>query len=167
MLNEEKSSDRCYAISRNKKFRKAAMEYYKQPSKPFEINSGQEPGDVSEKKVEDLNESFNINGLCCTLKQFKREVVFRLSDADLSQGLDYLYKKATKEIIKFDDKKDVEKIGVMKDDILYCRSRIMEGQSLKTVGALSESIDIETFTGINLCVPLISQHSPLHSLQRD
>ena len=49
------------------------------------------------------------------MKQFKTEVVFRLTDTDLSQGLDYLYRKATKEILKFD--KDVDKIGVLKDDI--------------------------------------------------
>ena len=57
--------------------------------------------------------------------------------------------------------KDVNKIGVMKDEILYCSTRILEGQELKTVGFLEESLDLETFTGIKFCVPLISKHSPL------
>ena len=32
---------------------------------------------------------------------------------------------------------------------------------MKTVGFLEESLDLETFTGIKFCVPLISKHSPL------
>ena len=132
------------------------MAYYKLPSKS-EISSTCES--ESERKSKNLDKIFRINGLCCTLKKLKTKVVFRLTDADLSRGLDYLYKKATKEILKFD--KDVDKIGVLKDDILYCRSRILEGQNLKAVGVLSESIDIESFTGIKFCVPLISKHSPL------
>ena len=99
----------------------------------------------------------NTNGK----KVKKTKTVVRLSDAELSAGLEYLYKKATQEILQFENMKDVNKIGVMKDEILYCSTRILEGQELKTVGFLEESLDLETFTGIKFCVPLISKHSPL------
>ena len=91
----------------------------------------------------------------------EKKITVKLTDEDLSSGLEYLYKKATQEIIHFEDKKDIERNGVMKDEILYCKSRILEGASLKAVGALSECIDLETFTGIKFKVPLISKHSPL------
>ena len=110
---------------------------------------------------------FNIDGVHCTLKKGKgkkirkKTVLIRLSDEDLSLGLEYLFKKATKEILEFENKKDIEKISVLKEEVLYCSSRILEGQDLRTVGCLSESLDLESFTGIKFCVPLISKHSPL------
>ena len=39
----------------------------------------------------------------------RRKLVLRLSDEDLSEGMEYLFKKATKEIIHFENKKDIEK----------------------------------------------------------
>ena len=107
---------------------------------------------------------FNIDGVHCTFKKRKgkkKTFLIRLSDEDLSLGLEYLFKKATKEILEFENKKDIEKISVLKDEVLYCNSRILEGQDLRTVGCLSESLDLESFTGIKFCVPLISKHSPL------
>ena len=49
----------------------------------------------------------------------------------------------------------------MKDDILFCSSRILEGQELQTIGFLKEALDLETFTGVKFCVPLVSKNSPL------
>ena len=51
----------------------------------------------------------------------------KLSDEDLSQALEYLFKKCTQEILKFENMKDVQKLGVMRDDILFCSYRILEG----------------------------------------
>ena len=119
---------------------------------------------------EEFSKVFNIEGIKCLFhntvkgksKKFrKRTMLVRLTDEDLSEGLEYLFKKATKEIIQFENKKDIEKIGVLKDGIYYCNSRILESQDLKTVGFLSESLDIESFTGIKFCVPIISKTSPL------
>ena len=111
------------------------------------------------------------NGVRCSIimtvgkgkkKKLKEiEAIVRLSEEELSVGLEYLFKKATQEILKFEKIKDVNKIGVMKDEILYCSTRILEGQELKAVGCLKESLDLESFTGIKFCVPLISRHSPL------
>ena len=114
--------------------------------------------------MEKLTDLFVINGVKCTFsntKKHQKEILIRLTDEELSEGLEYLFKKATQEILKFENKKEVEKVGVMKDEILYCYSRILEGQDLKAVGCLSETIDLETFTGMKFCVPLVSKYSPL------
>ena len=50
----------------------------------------------------------------------------------------------------------------MKDGILYCSSRILDEQKLKAVGFLSESLDLESFTGLKFNVPLVrSKYSPM------
>ena len=76
-------------------------------------------------------------------------------------GLEYLFRKATQEIFKFEDKKEVEKKCILIDGILYHKLRILEGATLRAVGGLSECIDLETFTGIKFQVPMISKNSPL------
>ena len=48
-----------------------------------------------------------------------------LSEEALSAALEYLYRKATAEIWKFHDKKYIDKVGVMKDGILYCKTRML------------------------------------------
>ena len=123
--------------------------------------------DGSENEKSNLHEMFNIKGVKCTAVKVqnsrlnRRKVLLRLSDEDISEGLEYLFKKATKEIIQFENKKDIEKIATLKDEIYYCNSRILESQELKTVGYLSETLDLESFTGIKFCVPIISKNSPL------
>ena len=112
-------------------------------------------------KKERLSEMFVITGVKCDLRKLKSSVVVKLTDEDLSVGLEYLYKKATQEIIRFENLKEIEKISVMKDDILYCKSRILESQELKVVGCLEGNIDIESFTGVKFFVPLVSKNSPL------
>ena len=87
--------------------------------------------------------------------------LIRLTDEQLSAALEYLFKKATKEVLQFNKIKDIEKIAVIEDDILYSKSRLLEAVEVKAVGHIADSIDIETFTGINFKVPLIDQHSPL------
>ena len=51
----------------------------------------------------------------------------RLSDLDLSRSLEYIFKKTTQEVLSLHKKAEVEKIGIVKDDILYCKSRMLEG----------------------------------------
>ena len=79
----------------------------------------------------------------------------------MMSGLEYLFRKATQEIFKFEDKKEVEKKCILIDGILYHKLRILEGATLRAVGGLSECIDLETFTGIKFQVPMISKSSPL------
>ena len=85
----------------------------------------------------------------------------KLSDEALSAALEYLYKKATAEIFKFYDKKTINKVGVLKDGIMYSKSRILESQTLRAVGELENIIDLQSFTGINFNVPVLDRHSPL------
>ena len=74
-------------------------------------------------------------------KKKEKKVTIRLSDEELSQGLEYLFKKSTHDILHFENMKKVQKVGVMKDEILFCSSRIMEGQELRAVGCLSETLE--------------------------
>ena len=61
----------------------------------------------------------------------KTKTVVRLSDEDLSAGLEYLFRKATQEILQFDNLKEVNKIGVMKDEICIAVPEFLRGKSLK------------------------------------
>ena len=47
--------------------------------------------------------------------------LIRLTDEQLSAALEYLFKKATKEVLQFNKIKDIEKIAVIEDDILYSK----------------------------------------------
>ena len=87
--------------------------------------------------------------------------VVRLTDGMLSLSLEYIYRKTTAEVIKFNDKKYVDKIGEMCDGILYCKSRIEESQDLRAVGGLEDIIDLQSFTGVNFRVPVIDRYSPI------
>ena len=127
----------------------------------FQLSENNEGSFDQYNKEQKLTEMFMIEGVVCNLEQLRNQVLIRLTVEDISQGLEYLYKKATQEIMKFENKKDIEKISVMKDDILFCSSRILESQKLRAVGCLSETIDLESFTGIKFFVPLVSKHSPL------
>ena len=49
----------------------------------------------------------------------------------------------------------------MIDEILYSKTRLLEGQSLRCVGGLENSFDINSFTGINFNNPLILKESPM------
>ena len=86
---------------------------------------------------------------------------FRLTEEELSAGLEYLYEIATKEVIKFNEKKEIEKIGILSGKILFYNSRISDLSELKAVGHLEKTINIEKFFGFNFRVPLIDQFSPL------
>ena len=94
---------------------------------------------------------FEINGSRLSVK---------LSDEVLSAALEYLYRKSTAEFIHFCGKKAAEKYGVLKDNILYSKSRLLEEQTIRAVGML-ENMDIKSFTGVGFQVPLIHRNSPL------
>ena len=49
----------------------------------------------------------------------------------------------------------------MVDGVLFCKSRLMEDQSLRALGGLENIVDLETFTGINFKVPVIDRFSPV------
>ena len=85
----------------------------------------------------------------------------KLNEEHLSAALEYLFRKATEEVFMFNHKKDIDKIATMHEGILLCNSRLLEAAELQVVGHLTETINIEQFTGVNFRVPLVDQHSPL------
>ena len=103
---------------------------------------------------------FNIDGVCVSTNSSSYKHI-RLSDEILSLSLDYLYRKAGAEVLHFNDGKYVSKIGEVHGGIVYCKSRIEEGQQIKVVGGLENTIDLKTFTGVNFKVPIIDRYSPL------
>jgi hypothetical protein len=61
ILNSEKSSSGCYAISQNKTFRELAMAYYKQTKKTSSVASSHEAEEIENEK---LSETFKTVGSC-------------------------------------------------------------------------------------------------------
>ena len=81
------------------------------------------------------------------------------TDEFLHQALVYLYRKATKEVIQFTPKEKVEKIGVLKDDILFSKGRIMEGMNFTQTGGIK--VTGLGNLGLRSHVPVIDRFSPL------
>ena len=106
-----------------------------------------------------LSEIFCINGVNVALDS--THVHVRLSDHILSKSLEHIYKKTSAEVLHFNDRKFVDKIGTVSDGILYCKKRIEESQTLKIVGGLEDIMDLKSFTGCNFKVPVIDKYSPM------
>ena len=99
--------------------------------------------------------------VCNTDQTKQEERVLRLTEEHLSAALEDLFKRATEEVIKFNDKKKIDKIATVQNGILIYNSRVLEEAELRAVGHLADSINIEQFTSVNFPVPLVDQHSPL------
>ena len=67
----------------------------------------------------------------------------------MSNGLEYIYRKTTAEVIHFNGDKLADKIGIMVDGVLYCKSRLMDDQQLRAVGGLEDIVDNKMFKGCN------------------
>ena len=83
-----------------------------------------------------------------------------LDDQDVGRSLRYWFTIATKEVVHFVKPDTVNRVGIMKDGILYCRSRILDGQRIMQVGDL----DIQNLgqdIGLNFMNPVIDRHSPI------
>ena len=91
----------------------------------------------------------------------RKKLYIKLTDGEISVALEYLFKKATQEIVEFYNMKEIDKVGYFKDEILVSKCRLLEDQELKIVGGLEDFLDLDNFIGLKSCVPLISKHSPL------
>ena len=91
---------------------------------------------VDDESKESLTDAFGHAVKCTQMKITKHRkktkvvktkafTMVRLSDEELSAGLEYLFRKATQEILQFENIKDINKVGVMKEEILYCSSRVL------------------------------------------
>ena len=108
---------------------------------------------LERKKVLDNDRKF--------MEESKRNRVVVLDDKQISQALEYLYKKGTIEVKAFNDEKSIKKFGIEQDEIIYCKSRLLESAELRAVGHLSETINLESFTGVKFKVPVLDKYSPL------
>ena len=61
----------------------------------------------------------------------------------------------------FHDKKAVDKTGVMKDGVLFSKSRLLENQNVRAVGGLEIDEDLRSFTGENHVARVINKLSPI------
>ena len=77
----------------------------------------------------------------------------------INLSLNYLYRKASAEVRKFNSKKVVEKMSVEQDDILFSKNRILDGMSFAELGDLQLS-DLPVM-GVKAHVPIVDRHSPL------
>ena len=118
------------------------------------------------KKPDKIYKKFSASYICWgseksgvdDIENRKPKVV--LEEEDVSRSLDYWYKTATKEVEHFVKPENVSRVGVKKDGILYCRSRIQDGQRFLNTGNFDEeSLSIEI--GLSLMTPLVERHSPI------
>ena len=71
-----------------------------------------------------------------------------------------MYKTEAKLVKKFSTRQKVQEITIEEDGILYCKLRILEGQTIKIIGGMKPFTNLESMLGLNFKVPLIEKHSP-------
>ena len=91
---------------------------------------------------------------------FKGKHFVGLSKSDISWALEFLYKKGTEEVKKFNKPEFVKKITIERDGVLFSKSRILEGQRLQLAGGL-EDLKIIPEAQLNMMTPVLDRHSPL------
>ena len=90
----------------------------------------------------------------------KQSDLITIEDVDITKSLNYWYTKATAEVIQFNKPEYVKKVGVMKDGILFCRSRIQNGRRFLQTGEFpADSLGLDI--GLNLMTPLLDRWSPI------
>ena len=83
-----------------------------------------------------------------------------LTDEEIQRALLYWYRKATLEVWQFNKKETIKKIGVEKEGILFCKSRILDGQRFLQTGEFGDE-DLGLDIGLHLLTPLIDRYSPI------
>ena len=86
--------------------------------------------------------------------------VMVFDDSDIARAQQYWFQKATAEVLQFVGQDTVKRVGVMREGILYCRSRIHDGQRLMQTGGCDVD-DIGAEVGLNLMTPLVDRYSPI------
>ena len=97
---------------------------------------------------------------CFALSQSETIAVAAVvTDKFINLALAYLYRKAGAEVVKFNSKKVVDKITMEQDNILFSKSRILDGMSFAEMGDLGLS-DLPAM-GVRTHVPVIDRYSPM------
>ena len=107
-----------------------------------------------------LTKYFNVNGINL-LDTERQEKVLSLTDQDLSDALEDIFRRTSLEVKEFNDPKYIGKVAVEEKGILYCKSRLMESAELRSVGHLADTVNLEYFSGVNFKVPVLDKHSPV------
>ena len=94
------------------------------------------------------------------LSHFRGRAVMDIPDKDISFALQYWYKTGSKEVIKFNKKEFIEKAAVEKNKILFCKSRIMDGQRFITTAGLNED-NLGNEVQLNMMTSMLDSHSPI------
>ena len=55
----------------------------------------------------------------------------------------------------------MDNVGINKDGVLFCKSRLLESKKVHAVGDLEISVDLKSFTGVNHAEPVIDKLSPI------
>ena len=94
------------------------------------------------------------------LTSFMGNAELDIDDEDISLALGYWYQKGSKEVTEFNKKELLSRISVEKNGILYCRSRIMDGQRFVSAGGFEkDSLGLEV--QLNMMTPLLDRYSPI------
>ena len=72
-----------------------------------------------------------------------------IDDINYSAALVYIYKRASRELERFNDRGFLEKIVVKQNEVLFCKRRIVKSSELSLLGHLSKTMMLDFFTGIN------------------
>ena len=82
-----------------------------------------------------------------------------LTDININLALTYLYRKAANEVVKFNPASKVEKVGTMRNGILFSKGRILDSMNFAETGGLN--LPDLNLIGIKSNVPVVDRFSPL------
>ena len=83
-----------------------------------------------------------------------------INNEDISDALNYWFKKGTEEVKHFNKKEMIVKIAVEKKGILFSRSRILDGQRFIMAGGFKHD-SLGSEVQLNLMTPVLDRHSPI------
>ena len=136
--------------------------------KMFIAKNGTSDQETQVKTEESLFEHFVQNdqfmGICWgsekPLANVKGDAQVDLKDEDIAKALEYWYKKGSAEVQEFNKKELVSRISVEKQGILYCKSRIMDGQRFISAGGFDvKSLGMKV--QLDMMTPMLDRYSPI------
>ena len=97
--------------------------------------------------------------------KFRGKFHITITDDDQSRALEYLFRKASKEVKAFHKPEFLKKIAVEKDGIFYSKSRILDGQRVQVAPGFEDLDFLKSFkpfqSGFNLVCPVLDRFSPV------
>ena len=112
------------------------------------------------KKKISVDSKFSISSYYSP-KIVKTPPVDIISERDRNKALEFIYQRETKIVKEFNSCNMLSKIAVEENEILFCKTRMIEGHSVKIVGGLALNSNLSELLNVNFKVPIIDEHSPL------